>query len=345
MMKALRKALSRAALAVAGFAALAAGFAGPPGGLAVAVAVAPGGRARRGMALAMSMSPEGSWARLRDPATGDDYYWNEQTGDTSWEPPVGVPPPPSPSPPRRDRGGGLGAFLAGMFAPEDGAAAAPAAASADYRASELDQEATMRQAVPLAADAGDADKQLLRPLLASTWLEARPLALAYDANEHGWDARAFHDRVDGRGPAIVLARSQGGAVVGGFNPKGWVGLGEFRGSLGAFLFTFPGGDTAQQALKLRKVGGSGLAIIDEPSTGPRFGADGFDVPLSSASPRSARCKLGPYYERRTDGCRSLFGDAEGAATLLTEFKAYVGEYAPAEEIPFCGPDSGIQGIG
>jgi len=78
-------------------------------------------------------------------------------------------------------------------------------------------------------------------------------SLAYDAEEHGWDFRAFHERVDGKGAAIVVARSEAGATFGGYNPEGWIGLGEDRASNGAFLFTWLNGDTGKPPVKLPKV--------------------------------------------------------------------------------------------
>lgn len=38
-----------------------------------------------------------------------------------------------------------------------------------------------------------------------------------------------------------------------YNPKGWVGYGEYRPGLSAFLFTWRDGDTNKRAMKLRKV--------------------------------------------------------------------------------------------
>ncbi len=61
-------------------------------------------------------------------------------------------------------------------------------------------------------------------------------------------------QVDGLGAAVVLARTEGGAVVGGYNPEGWIGLGEDRASNGAFLFTWRDGDTSRKAVKVAKVG-------------------------------------------------------------------------------------------
>jgi hypothetical protein len=84
-------------------------------------------------------------------------------------------------------------------------------------------------------------------------LGRRPRSLAYDAEVHGFAFRSFHDRVDGRGAALVLARSCGGAVFGGYNPEGWVSLGEDRASNGAFLFVWPDGDVTKPPLKLPKV--------------------------------------------------------------------------------------------
>ena len=101
-----------------------------------------------------------------------------------------------------------------------------------------------------------------RPLLARTQLEARPLRLAYDANRDGWSAARFHEGCDTFGAAVVLARTAGGAVCGGYNPRGFLGLGEDRDSIAAFLFCWPDGNTAQPATKLPKVRaacGTGLA--------------------------------------------------------------------------------------
>lgn len=56
-------------------------------------------------------------------------------------------------------------------------------------------------------------------------------------------AADFIARVTGYGPCIIMARSQGGAVFGGYNPLGFDGQGADKGSMGAFLYTWPDGDT------------------------------------------------------------------------------------------------------
>ena len=67
----------------------------------------------------------------------------------------------------------------------------------------------------------DAEMALFRPLLARTRLEKLPLRLAYDARQHEWSAEAFHEQCNTYGAAVVLARTEGGAVLGGYNPRGW----------------------------------------------------------------------------------------------------------------------------
>ena len=61
---------------------------------------------------------------------------------------------------------------------------------------------------------------LIRPLLAGTAIETVPLRLAYDADRDGWDAEAFHERLNTFGAAVVIAKTIGGAVLGGYNPSG-----------------------------------------------------------------------------------------------------------------------------
>ena len=85
--------------------------------------------------------------------------------------------------------------------------------------------------------------------------------------------------------------------------------------------------------KLRKVGGAGLAQIDNPENGPSFGADSLVIPLGKEKPKLARSKLGSYYERFADGTNSLFGKGNGAV-LLKDLKVYHGVYEEGEYIPF-----------
>uniref|UniRef100_A0A7S2ZTI4 TLDc domain-containing protein n=1 Tax=Rhodosorus marinus TaxID=101924 RepID=A0A7S2ZTI4_9RHOD len=201
-------------------------------------------------------------------------------------------------------------------------------------------EATLDEfADPVASDTEE--MALFRPMLARTQLVTRELQLLYDAEEHGWTASAFHECVNKKGAGVVLAVTEGGTVCGGYNPKGWVGYGESRGSLASFLFTWPGGDTSKPAIKLRKVGGKSMSVLDDPETGPKFGADGLVVMLMSpfqteldGSEKIASSKLGTFYEVRPDGVRHLFSKAEGKKTKLVSLRAYFGVYEEGEEIPF-----------
>jgi hypothetical protein len=171
---------------------------------------------------------------------------------------------------------------------------------------------------------------VVRPLLKNTNLETRALKLTYSANRNGWNAEAFHRAVDKKGGALVVCTTTSGLLCGGYNPKGWVGYGEARGSIAAFLFVQ---NPDKTFTKLRKVGGAGLAQMDMPESGPSFGADSLVIPLGGDNPRAARSKLGSYYERFSDGTNSLFG-AKMASVQLKDLKVYHGVYAEGEYIPF-----------
>eukprot|EP00316_Scyphosphaera_apsteinii_P024683 CAMPEP_0119331468 /NCGR_PEP_ID=MMETSP1333-20130426/80679_1 /TAXON_ID=418940 /ORGANISM="Scyphosphaera apsteinii, Strain RCC1455" /LENGTH=331 /DNA_ID=CAMNT_0007341081 /DNA_START=128 /DNA_END=1123 /DNA_ORIENTATION=- len=184
--------------------------------------------------------------------------------------------------------------------------------------------------------------QQLRPMLKNTNLEFLRLRLAYDSDRDGWSAAAWHSKVDKCGPCMVVAKTIGGAYCGGYAPKGFAGYGETRGSIAAFLFTWPDGDTSRPVIKLRKIGGAGLATIDEPETGPRFGSDGFVVRMNPGTERIANSKLGPYYELMPDSARNIFAPGEGqtqfgtTSSELTSLRTYVGVWPEGERIPFDG---------
>ncbi|GFR44508.1 hypothetical protein Agub_g5773, partial [Astrephomene gubernaculifera] len=73
-----------------------------------------------------------------------------------------------------------------------------------------------------------------------------------------------------------------------------------------------GAESGGPVYKLAKIGGPNLAVIDNPGSGPQFGADGLNIPLRGprGQERTAKSKLGSYYARLPDGSRSLFAAGE-----------------------------------
>lgn len=179
-------------------------------------------------------------------------------------------------------------------------------------------------APPLEGDSPEV-AQYVRPLLAATQLESLPLRLAYDANRDGWSTEAFYDRVNTFGAGLVIMKTVGGAIIGGYNPRGWIGLGEDRDSIAAFLFTWPLDEPAGNPIKLPKVGGPSLAVIDNPSAGIQFGAEGLKT-LVPGRERQVKCRLGTFYAKMPDGGRSIFALSENPkVTELEELRCYVAQ--------------------
>ena len=195
---------------------------------------------------------------------------------------------------------------------------------------------------------------IVRPLLKQTMLESRPLQKVFDAELHGWDPRSFHERVDGKGAAVVIATYQDDSetklprVVGGYNPKGWSSNGGARPSVAAFLFyekhndisTSPPSSTSTKSTptiqKLQKCGGGGLACAnDDPNSGISFGPDALVIPLQKQRPYFASSKLGPYFEKGPQNLSSLFENS-GGGIHLESLKVLTGVYDDNEEIPYSG---------
>ena len=97
-------------------------------------------------------------------------------------------------------------------------------------------------------------EDIVKPLLKQTQLEKRKLKVIYNAKKHGWDGRKFHQKVDGKGASVVLAKVRG-QWIGGYNPRGWASLGGSRPSIAAFLFyqKIPFG--GWQKLRVTRTGG------------------------------------------------------------------------------------------
>lgn len=184
---------------------------------------------------------------------------------------------------------------------------------------------------PLPEDSGesaDPDLIYIRQLLAKTQLEKTPLRLAYDSSVHGLSMESFGQCTYTMGAAILLIRLKDSpAVVGGYNPRGWIGLGEDRDSIAAFLFSWPDGlSMSKRPIKLRKVGGPSLSVIDQPRDGIRFGSDSLKL-LVPGKERMVYCRLGSYYEKMPSGERSLFGEKQAE---IGSIRCFVSAEGPEE---------------
>eukprot|EP00890_Picochlorum_soloecismus_P001076 jgi/Picsp_1/196/NSC_00195-R1_protein len=173
----------------------------------------------------------------------------------------------------------------------------------------------------------DPDVIYIRQLLAKTQLEKTPLRLAYDSSVHGLSMESFGSCVYTMGAAIMLIRLKvSPAIVGGYNPRGWIGLGEDRDSIAAFLFSWPDGDLSKRPLKIRKAGGPSLSVIDQPRDGIRFGSDSLKL-LVPGKERMVYCRLGSHYEKMPSGERSLFGEK---LAEISSIRCFVSAEGPEE---------------
>ena len=49
--------------------------------------------------------------------------------------------------------------------------------------------------------------------------------LIYRASEHGYSAKSFHECCDDKGPTLIVIKSSGGWIFGGYTTQSWSGIG------------------------------------------------------------------------------------------------------------------------
>lgn len=178
---------------------------------------------------------------------------------------------------------------------------------------------------------GFAPETIVLPLLKQTQLQNRKLKVIYNAKKDGWDARLFHQKVDGKGASVVLAKVRG-QWIGGYNPRGWASLGGSRPSAASFLFyqkLF-----GWQKLRVARTGGMACGK-DEYDTGIYFGSDALVIPLMGRTPRSVASRLGYFFESGPDNKSTLL-PVKGANLNVDELYIISGVYKPGEDIPNSG---------
>ena len=167
-------------------------------------------------------------------------------------------------------------------------------------------------AEPLPSDSGDL--KYYRQLLSDTQLEKTPLVKVFDTEVDGWTMEAFGTRLYTLGATLVVVKLQSGEVVGGYNPSGWIGLGEDRNSMAAFLFCWPDGKLSERPIKLPKRGGAALSVLDYVEKGICFAPDGLRC-MVPGKEKIARSRLGPYYSTMPDGSKTLFKNGNKEASV------------------------------
>lgn len=182
-----------------------------------------------------------------------------------------------------------------------------------------------RFAEPIPEDVGNLVHY--RKLLADTQLEKAPLVVAFDTVVDGWTMKRFGEKVYTLGATLlVLELSDIPCVIGGYNPRGWIGLNEDRDSMAAFLFSWPDGDISKSPIKLAKRGGASLAVMDYPNEGIKFGPDGLKC-MVPGKEKMVSSRLGPYYDTMPDGLRTLWPGGE-KVQQVNRIVAYVSAQGP-----------------
>jgi len=117
-------------------------------------------------------------------------------------------------------------------------------------------------------------KSTLDSIVEGTFLENKDLTCVYKASKDGWSAIDFHDAVDNKGSAVVVGRTLGGKLFGGFNPAGWRSTDDYTTSTAAFLWAAKGGflGSGDKVIKFPILAGGNAATFDYATGGPCFGA-------------------------------------------------------------------------
>jgi hypothetical protein len=136
------------------------------------------------------------------------------------------------------------------------------------------------------------------------------LGLLYRASRDGFEAKAFHQACDGRGPTICLFKSDKNKTFGGYSDKSWFSQICFKMSKGSFLFS------VDNKKKLKLFRNYDKALFFNKNCGPCFGED-IIIGDTANEPKSCRSFVGRSYET----CEGYFESLE-AQKSLTGFPAF-----------------------
>jgi len=135
------------------------------------------------------------------------------------------------------------------------------------------------------------------------WLGCKTASLLYSAARDG--SAAFHDKCDNKGPTVVVAKSTGGYLFGGYTSQKWDSTGTYKNDANAFLYTLTNPYYTPRKFAVTQPQN---AIYCHAAYGPTFGA-GHDLHINAGSsssgfPRSYNDTIGNGNNTFT-GCQSF----------------------------------------
>ena len=150
--------------------------------------------------------------------------------------------------------------------------------------------------------------------------------MLYRVSEHGYSGQSFHEYCDDKGPTLVIIKSSGGWIFGGYTTQSWSGwciyyaiiywlLIGCKNDDKAFIFTLknPHGVEPVRYMKRKE---SEYAIKCDPKCGPIFGNDdGSDIHIGDKCNTENSCYIknnGIYgYECNSEHKEFLFVNSTG----------------------------------
>jgi hypothetical protein len=109
----------------------------------------------------------------------------------------------------------------------------------------------------------------------SQMTEAKDGILLYRATLHGFDAKSFHSKCDGKKNTITIIKTDGNYVFGGFTAAEWSSYCGRTKDTKAFLFSLRRrGCSSNYKLMVKDVND---AIYGSPYTGPKFGRHDIEI--------------------------------------------------------------------
>ena len=101
-------------------------------------------------------------------------------------------------------------------------------------------------------------------------------SLLYRASEHGFAARDFHERCDGKCNTLTLVKSANHCIFGGYTGAKWSSNNGFVTDLHAFVFSLKTAASNQKSF-LARCAESERAIYCKENMGPSFGVNDISI--------------------------------------------------------------------
>lgn len=155
--------------------------------------------------------------------------------------------------------------------------------------------------------------------------------MIFNARQHGWKAKDFHEYCDGKGPTVSFIQVKNGPCIGGFTTASWKGIEESKFISDRYSFLFNLTDEVHIPIKYSEQG-----IAWHGDNGPTYGNGDLVVfsRFNESDHLRAMPEKKPFFVEKRNG-KNILTNSSNERNTTVDFEMWQVKFTEAFQNEYC----------